>query len=111
MAAVLEQDGDPGSDQGGVGLRADLLDEADDVAGQGGGQRAEVNRAGQGFPPELDIDVVDADHLGPDQHLPAAGLGDVSLLGHQDLGAAVGVITHASHQQSPHDGYPGRSTR
>ena len=97
---VLEQDRHPGPGQGGIGLRADLLDQADHVAGQGAGQRAVVDRAREGLAPELDVDVVDADRLGADQHLSAAGLGDAGLLGDQDLGSSVRVITHASHEQS-----------
>jgi hypothetical protein len=100
-AGVLEQDGHPGSGHGRVGARPGLLHGAHHIPGQRAGQRAEPDGVGSGLATDLDVDVVDADRLGADQHLPGAGLRGAGLLDRQHLGASVGVIAHVSHRSSP----------
>ena len=46
---------------------------------------------------ELDIDIVQPDRLGADEHLAGAGRGHLGLLDREHFRAAVGVVPHASH--------------
>ena len=94
---VLQQGGDARAGQRRIGVRADRLDGSDNVPGQRGGQLAVVQRAGAGGPADQDIEVVHADRLGADKHLPGAGRGHFSLFDRQYFRAAVGVVTHAPH--------------
>jgi len=97
-AGVLEQDRDAASGQGRLSARAGLLDGAHHVTGQRAGQRAEPDRAGIGLAAELDVDVVDTDRLGADEHLPGPGLREAGLLDGEDLGPSVAVIADTPHE-------------
>jgi len=96
-AGVLEQDRDAAPGHGRPGARAGLLDGPHHVTGQRAWQRTEPDRARVGLPAELHVDVVDADRLGPDEHLPGPGLREAGLLDGQDLGPSVRVITDTPH--------------